>query len=90
VPYLCCRRDVRRREGLHAPDLAREAVSFSPHGEPQKLKRYRQYLDSLSERASNLSLLQFFGPIVVACIVYHLAVLVMASKQIGFYHPPLP
>ena len=58
--------------------------------EPQKPKRYRLYPHNLSERLSRLSMLQFFGPIAVAFIMFHVAAMVLAAEQIGFYHPPLP
>jgi hypothetical protein len=58
--------------------------------EPRKPKRYRRYLHNLSGCVSRLSILQFFGPIALAFIMFHVAVMVLAAEQIGFYRPPLP
>ena len=72
------------------PISREERYRFHLLREPQKLKRYRQYLDGRSERLFHLPMLQFFGPIVVAFSMLHLAVTVLAAGQIGFHRPPLP
>jgi hypothetical protein len=69
--------------GFMRPVSREERYRFHLLRGPQKLKRYR--LDGLFERLFHLPMLRFFGPIVVAFIMLHLAVTVLAANYIGFY-----
>lgn len=46
---------------------------------------WRDKLDNLSERVSNLSALQFWGPIIGVFITFHLAVLTQSATHSGLY-----